>query len=71
LVTIAQTLEDNAYDVDASIQYILQLMCVAEDTGMLGLLTHPAHVKIGTILSLISSFHLFLCLHIFHDQVKT
>ena len=33
LVTIAQTLEDNAYDVDASIHYILQLMCVAEDTG--------------------------------------
>ncbi|XP_020608262.1 OTU domain-containing protein 3-like isoform X2 [Orbicella faveolata] len=35
LVTIAQTLEDNAYDVDASIHYILQLMCVAEDTGCL------------------------------------
>lgn len=35
VVTIVQTLEDNAYDVDASIQYILQLMCVAEDTGCL------------------------------------
>jgi len=31
---IAQTLEDNAYDVDASINYILQLIYVAEETGM-------------------------------------
>ncbi|KAL9970664.1 hypothetical protein ACROYT_G023074 [Oculina patagonica] len=35
LVTIAQTLEENSYDVDASITYILQLMYVAEETGCL------------------------------------
>ncbi|XP_068754292.1 OTU domain-containing protein 3-like isoform X2 [Montipora capricornis] len=33
LVTIAQTLEENNYDVDASIRYVLQLVCVAEETG--------------------------------------
>lgn len=33
LATIAQALEDNSYDVDASINYILQLMYVAEETG--------------------------------------
>ena len=33
LVLIAQTLEENMYDVDSSISYVLQMMCVAEDQG--------------------------------------
>lgn len=48
LAMIAQTLEDNAYDVDASINYILQLMYVAEETGCLSkdlfaTSTEPSH----------------------------
>lgn len=35
LAIIAQTLEENAYDVDASIHYILQLICITEETGYL------------------------------------
>lgn len=35
LAAIAQALKDNNYDVDASISYVLQLMCVAEETGCL------------------------------------
>lgn len=35
LAIIAQTLEENAYDVDASINYILQLMFITEETGYL------------------------------------
>ena len=30
---IAQTLEENMYNVDMSISYILQMMCVAEEQG--------------------------------------
>lgn len=35
LVLITQTLEENMYDIDLSISYILQMMCVAEIQGMI------------------------------------
>lgn len=33
---VAQSLEENSYNVDAAINYVLQLMCIAEEQGFVG-----------------------------------